>query len=119
MLQGLPAQANELDDHIGHMKAHDQQGAQLEQAISTAQAGSPEETKARTAMNLLLAHVNDHARIMAALDQKKGDKGAGSPVAENMLREQTNQGSGETDAEMTGGPVGNESVQTPGGIGVQ
>jgi hypothetical protein len=70
-------------------------------------------------MNLLLAHVNDHARIMAALDQKKGDKGAGSPVAENMLREQTNQGSGETDAEMTGGPVGNESVQTPGGIGVQ
>lgn len=117
MLQGLPVQANELDDHQGHMAAHDQQGDQLEKLIATSQAGSPEETKARAAMNLLIAHVNDHARIMAEFDTKKGKK-AGEPVAENMMREQTAApGMGETQAEMTGGPVGGppESA-SPGGI---
>jgi len=117
MLQGLPVQANELDDHIGHIKEHDQQGDQLEGIIAKSQAGSPEETKARTAMMELLAHVNDHARLMAELDTKKGSKPPGSPMAENTLRQDTAQpGAGETQAEMTGGPMGSTAGASPGGI---
>lgn len=117
MLQGLPVQANELDDHMGHVTEHDKQADQLEQLINTTQEGSPENTKARTAMNLLIAHVNDHARIMAMFDSKNAKK-AGEPVAENMMREQTAApGAGETQAEMSGGPVGGppESA-SPGGV---
>ena len=117
MLSGLPVEANELDDHMGHMPAHDQQGTQLEKLIATSQAGSPEETKGRTTMFLLLAHVNDHARLMAEMDTKKG-KRAGQPMAENTLRADTAQvGAGETQAEMTGGSQdGPPPVATPGGI---
>ena len=119
MISGLPVQANELDDHPGHMQAHDAQGFQLEKLIATSQAGSPEETKGRTAMMLLLAHVNDHARLTAEMDTKTG-KAAGSPLAENTLRAQTAApGAGETQAEMAGGMVGGgQDVQTPAGIAV-
>ena len=118
MLSGLPAQANELDDHIGHMQAHDGQGDQLEKLIATSQAGSPEETKGRTAMFLLLAHVNDHARIMAEFDTKNGKK-AGEPMAENTLRGDMAQApAGETQAEMSGQPQGGAAPETsPAGIG--
>ncbi len=120
-LQGLPAEANELDDHVGHMKAHASQRDQLTQLINTSKAGSPEETQARSAMLLLVAHVNDHARIMQQMDSKNKGPGAGSPVAENAFRENmapTN--AGETEAEMGGGPVGGEDqMQTPAGVSVQ
>jgi len=117
MLQGLPVEAHELDDHIGHLKAHDQQGDQLEQLIAKSQAGSPEETKARTTMMGLLSHVNDHARLMAELDTKKNAK-AGQPVAENMLRSATSApASGETAAEMGGQAMGGTApAVSPSGI---
>jgi len=117
MLQGLPVQANELDDHQGHMAEHDKQADQLEKLVHTSQAGSPDETKARTAGNLLLAHMNDHARIMAEFDTKK-NKGAGKPVAENTLRADTAApNSGETQAEMTGGRMdGPPPSASPGGV---
>ena len=119
MMSGLPAQANELDDHVGHMQKHDQQGSQLEKVISMSPPGSPEEERARTAMVMLLGHVNDHARIMQELDTKK-NAGAGKPVAENTLRADTAQpGAGETAAEMKGGPAGGPApASSPSGIQV-
>lgn len=121
MLQGLPCEANELDDHVSHMKQHEAQREQLMQIVNTAKGGSPEETQARSALLLLIANVNDHMRIMQMFDSKNKGPSAGSPVAENMLREDTaSSNSGETAAEMGGGPVGaNEGMQTPAGIGVQ
>jgi hypothetical protein len=117
MLQGLPAEAHELDDHISHMQQHQQQGAQLERVIDTTQPGSPQETQARTSMLLLLSHINDTMRLMQMLDSKSGG-GAGSPVAENMMRQQLAP-PGETEAEMGGQPVGiSGGEQTPAGIGV-
>lgn len=120
MLQGLPAEANELDDHIGHMKAHEQQRDQLMQLTNTSQAGTPQETQARSALILLVAHANDHARIMHAMDSKNpGAKQPGEPTDQNAMNQDMAPPSGETDAEMSGQPQGGgENVQTPAGIGV-
>lgn len=69
-------------------------------------------------MFLLLAHVNDHARIMAEFDTKNGKK-AGEPMAENTLRGDMAQApAGETQAEMSGQPQGGAAPETsPAGIG--
>lgn len=121
MLQGLPTEADELDDHASHLKQHEAQRDQLMQLINTSKGGSPEETQGRSALLLLVAHVNDHARIMAMFDSKNKGNGAGSPVAENSFRQDmAPSNAGETQAEMSGGPVGSQDqMQTPDGIGVQ
>lgn len=118
MMNGLPAQANELDDHQGHLQAHELQAQQLEKAFGTADPMVPNDqiTKIRTALFLLVAHVNDHARLIAEMDTKKAEpKQAGNAVRDAMAPEKSN----ETPAEMKGETVGGAvDVQTPGGVAV-
>ena len=118
MLQGLPVEPNDLDDHVSHMQAHEEQAKKLEQQIRTSQTGSPQNMQARSAMLLLIAHVNATARILQMIDSKNKPP-AGAPVAENMMRAQMAPPSGETAAEMGGNPVGAAAPsESPAGIAV-
>jgi len=116
-LQGLPVQANELDDHLGHLADHDKHLDQLEKMVATSQAGSDDEERAKTAGQLMMAHANDHLRILAEFDTKKGSP-AGKPIAENVLRADTaTPNAGETQAELNGGPVNSATdYASPGGV---
>lgn len=117
MLQGLPVEPSDLDDHASHMQAHEQQAMQLEQVIATSQAGSPQEMQARSALLLLIAHVNATSRILAMIDSKNTPPG--DPMAQNMMQAEMAPPSGETAAEMAGQPAGaTGQTETPAGIEV-
>lgn len=119
-MQGLPATANERDDHPTHLQSHRVDMQKLDQALDQVGAESPMGEKVRVAIILLASHINDHLRLVAEIMGGKGAK-AGSPVAENMLRGQVaaSQGAGETQAELGGQPLGSETAQTPGGLSIQ
>jgi hypothetical protein len=112
MLQGLPVESHERDDHERHIAEHDAQGDQLEAAVQRVDPNGPEGQKLRTALILLQTHINDHAAKLQRI-QGAQQKPAGSPVAENLLRNQVRvAGGGETNAEVIGQPLRPEdSVQ--------
>jgi len=104
MIQGIPVEANDRDDHMAHMAEHDQQSAGIVKAFEEMPPDSQQNIKTRLASALMLAHINDHARRLQRM-QGDGGQQAGKPVAENMLRNQVRAGSGETAAELTGQPL--------------
>lgn len=104
MSQGLPVEAHERDDHEAHLQAHDQQMNGLDQATEKLPPQSPQSEKVRLTTLLMVAHVQDHVRQLQRLQGSR--KTPGSPVAENMLRNQVRATSGgETQAELGGQPM--------------
>lgn len=112
MVQGLPVEAHDRDDHEGHVAAHHAQITDIESNMMTASSvqpefgSSPTGEKLRYTLALLLAHINDHTRRIQQISGKAGGRGAGSAVAKNSLRAQTKEATGgETRAEMAGQPL--------------
>lgn len=106
MAQALPVEPHDRDDHSQHMEAHLQQMDQVDRMLQQ----NPQNRKIQTLQVLLVAHLNDHARRLQRLQGSTG-RPPGSPVAENLLRQQTGVQQGrETQAEMGGQPL-NETVQ--------
>lgn len=102
MLMGLPVECHERDDHEQHLQRHDFHGAQLERAIQQAGPTSEMGEKARLAMALLVAHVQDHIRKIQQIEGLSS-RPPGTPVAENLMRNQARAVSGgETAAELAG-----------------
>lgn len=109
MLQALPVEAHDRDDHMAHLRQHEIDGDRLAQLqmrfAADGRFDTPEMGKVQLALALMQSHVNDH---MAKLQKLNGGpaKPAGQPVAENMLRNQVRAGTGgETQAELTGQPL--------------
>ena len=113
-LMGIPSEADQRDDHEAHVKAHHVGLAKLEQALDQGfEPESDEGKKIRMALALLMAHINDHMRIV----QEMSGGTAGQPQDANALRsDAAAEGQGETQAELDGNPVGENEVQTPGGL---
>lgn len=109
MMQGLPVEAHERDDHMAHLEKHDGQGAQIEQALRRTPASSTPGQRLRLALALLQAHIQHHVAIA---DRMSGasQRPAGSPVAENMLRNQIRAAGNETQAELAGQPLSEADV---------
>jgi hypothetical protein len=100
-LQGLPVEAHERDAHVDHLRGHNAQGQQLDDALGNIEEG-PARQKLALAQALLVAHVQDHFRKA----QQAGGPEAGKAIAENLLRNQVRAGGGEeTQAELTGQPL--------------
>ena len=109
VMQGLPVEAHERDDHEFHTSTHAQQIEQLSQALNEVrQKGDANlEQVVSLGMSLLLAHQNDHARKIQQIVGPSNGRPAGQPVQENSFRNQLKvQRGGETPAEIAGGPVG-------------
>jgi hypothetical protein len=107
MIQGLPVEAHERDDHQTHIQQHEQQRNALERQVTRAGPRTPQGERLRMAIILLTANVQDHVRHAQRLaSQTGGGRRPGSPVAENLLRKQSQvrQG-GETQAELAGQPL--------------
>ena len=110
MIQGLPVEPHERDNHEAHMGEHDTHGDMLAAALQQVDPASPPGEKVRTALLLVLAHSNAHAKMMQEI-AGEGGKPAGQPVAENMLRNQVKVAKGgETAAEVTGQPLTPEGM---------
>jgi hypothetical protein len=100
MLQGLPVEPHERDQHEQHLEEHEVQAAQIEQQLGRVAPESNPGRKLRFTMALLLAHNNSHVRMLQQIAQAAGRQ-AGQPVAENVFRNQVSQRSGsETAAEL-------------------
>jgi hypothetical protein len=109
ILQGLPVEANERDEHERHLIAHDVQGERIDDLIQRTPEG-PERMKLAMAQVLLIAHEQDHMRIVQEITGQQQGGGAGKPVAENLLRNQIRAGSSETEAELSGQPLTREGL---------
>jgi hypothetical protein len=117
MLQGVPVEANDRDDHEAHMQSHQAQAMVLEQGLEKVNPADVAGEKVRFTLALMVAHMNDHARRVQAIASAAG-KQPGQPVAENMLRGATKaMRGGETVAEMGGQPMAPGAM--PAGMGVQ
>ena len=108
-LQGLPTEAHERDNHEDHIGAHDEQTDKLREALEkfVEEKGmdDPQTQKIQLALNLGMAHMNDHGMKLQKL-QAASPRPAGQPVAENMLRNQVRaESGGETNAELSGQPL--------------
>lgn len=111
MLQGLPVEPHDRDEHESHLAQHDAQGDQIEAELLRVDPTSGMGRKLRFTLGLLLAHQNAHMRILQSIVQPAGRQ-PGQPIAENMLRSQQTAISGrETAAELGGQPL----ATTPGG----
>jgi hypothetical protein len=103
MMQGLPVEAHDRDDHQSHIQEHEQQAEQLDQGLRQMPPDHDMRGKVALAQSLMVAHVQDHMKRLQAITGQ--EKPPGSPVAENMLRNQVRAGSGETEAELSGQPL--------------
>lgn len=119
MMQMLPVEAHERDDHESHIQEHSVNLQMLDDAlIQMSQNPNPEvpgDSMRNSAMGrklsafqiLLLAHVQDHIRLI----QKITGQEPGKPVSENMLRNDMRSGAGsETGAELLGQPLTSDQV---------
>ena len=107
MLQGLPVEPHERDNHEMHMERHQMHAARIDKALDEVDPEDESGQKVRIALLLMVAHLNSHARIMQKIvSAQGGGRQPGSPVAENMLRNQMRERSGsETGAELRGQPL--------------
>jgi hypothetical protein len=109
MMVGLPVEANERDDHIDHIAKHDAQEEMWNEILMRIAAGqngetNPMQLRIQLAQALMIAHGQDHMRYLQQIQGAQG--GAGQPVAENLLRKDSQIQSGaETEAELTGQPL--------------
>lgn len=124
MQQGLPVQANEKDDHQTHVPTHDAQAQQLETLLTqmqmAGQQNDPNYQKIQLTLALMMAHVNDHARLEQLIESKQGKPNPGDPVSANAARAlAAGKPGAESAAEMNGQPVDQMAPQTsPAGIPV-
>jgi hypothetical protein len=119
MLQGLPVEPKEQDDHASHLANHEVRAAQAEAMLDQmAQQGldlDPMFDKLRFALGLLVAHVNATMRLLQMVSGP--NESAGSPVAENSLRSSQKAASGaETQAEMKGQAMKPAGGKSPAGV---
>jgi hypothetical protein len=108
MLTGLPVEAHERDEHLTHLQQHDGQSEMwdgLLQRLAQQPNQAPLMLKMQLAQALMLAHMQDHMRHLQAAQGATGQQ-PGTPISENLLRNQTLQVSGgETAAELAGQPL--------------
>ncbi len=105
MMQGLPVEPHERDDHALHEQKHEVQAALIERSIRQSGMQTQQGQKLRFVLALLLGHQNSHARIVQAM-VGQGGRQPGQPIAENAFRAESAQLSGrETEAEMRGQPM--------------
>lgn len=107
VMTGLPAEAHERDNHEVHLKAHNAQMLQISKALEQTTPGDGITMKLQLALGLMLAHANHHMMLLQQIvNEQGGSRQAGSPIAENLFRNQTRQVSGsETSAELRGQPL--------------
>jgi hypothetical protein len=110
IMQALPVEAHERDDHERHMQEHDQQLQQLMQGLAGLDPRSQDGERIRMMQMLLLSHMNDHARKLQSIVSSTSRTRPGRPVAENLLRNQVRAGSSETEAELSGQPLTPEGL---------
>ena len=102
MSQGLPVQANARDEHQVHLTQHMQLIEQIDDYLQRADRSTPQSEKISITQTLMIAHLQDHARILQQITGKEGQA-----VSTNLLRNQLRSGAGtETDAELGGQPIG-------------
>ena len=119
MMQGLPVEAHERDDHEAHIQEHSVQMQMLDDAlIQLADQGNPEQpgtTMRNSAMGrklsmfqmLMFSHFQSHMKLFQEITGQQ----PGKPVSENMLRNDMRTGAGsETGAEMLGQPLTTDQV---------
>ena len=110
MMQNMPVEAHERDNHEQHIKAHEQQSVKLTQIVSEAGKrgigpDNPQVETLRAAQVLMTAHFQDHvAKLMRLQGAQKPPGSAGADP--NGARADMKQAAGaETSAELNGQPL--------------
>lgn len=111
MMQGLPVEPHELDDHNAHLAAHEVQMQQIMEAMGQIQQEDPQYAQLQQALALSIAHVNATMMILMQIDSKAG--GGGKPQKSNKAKAALADGGNarETPAETGGQPL-DGTVQT-------
>ena len=107
MMQGLPVEPHERDDHELHDAAHEEQAQELESQLDQMDPDSDIGRKLRITLALLMGHQNAHAMERAKMAQATG-KQAGDPQDTNAARatqSELDPNNIETAAELGGQPL--------------
>jgi hypothetical protein len=106
MMQGLPVEPHERDDHEHHSQVHDAQAQQLEEELDrTDEPDSDIGRKLRITLILVESHANAHAMELQKIAAANGQQ-AGTPLDVNSARNSQAASSGaETEAELRGNPL--------------
>lgn len=109
MQQGLPVEAHERDEHMGHLQAHEGHSKSIDMLLKRRNEPSVDGAL-RLCQSLIVAHIQDHIRIVQML-QGKTQPAPGEPIGENALKSSMKvEANQETSAEMTGQPLEGEMV---------